>query len=515
MKQDLYQWQENCLRQWFANECRGTVQAATGSGKTLLALTAALRLEQEAGSALRIKIVVPTTALMQQWNRAIKNFLPPDSPQSLIGLRSGGRKPRPDCKYTIYVINSARYELARQILAELREGKPVLLIADECHHYASGQNRLIFDFLPYIRPSEDRFYSMGLSATLPSGPAGHYLSSVLGSKICSYGIREAAALHTVCQYDIFHIGLSLQPDERTEYEELTDRMSVLYGKLLSACPALRTLPQRERFELLQSLSAGTDRTVAQTASLYMNLTYKRRNLVCTASVRPECACSLICCLGLRHKILIFGERIRQADSLFRLLQHRYPEKIGRYHSQLGQQANKNALDRFRSGDIRILIACKAIDEGIDVPDAAIGIILSGTSAQRQKMQRLGRIIRRQEGKDRATLYYLHIAETMEDTCYLPDSEENRIFELEYLPAEKTFSNPSYDQAAAGLLERIKQAQMEKEQEKEILRCLELGRVRTDWLADSHTIETHIRTAGSVRERNYWVCMDKLRKCRLC
>lgn len=61
--------------------------------------------------------------------------------------RSPGRKTLGNCKYMIYVIHSARYELARNILSDLKNGERVLLIADECHHYASGENHLIFEFL--------------------------------------------------------------------------------------------------------------------------------------------------------------------------------------------------------------------------------------------------------------------------------------------------------------------------------------------------------------------------------
>lgn len=64
MQQELYPWQEDCLKRWFANNGRGMVQAVTGSGKTLLALTAAKRLSEKTDRELRVKIVVPTSTLM-------------------------------------------------------------------------------------------------------------------------------------------------------------------------------------------------------------------------------------------------------------------------------------------------------------------------------------------------------------------------------------------------------------------------------------------------------------------
>jgi len=228
-----------------------------------------------------------------------------------------------------------------------------------------------------------------------------------------------------------------------------------------------------------------------------------------ASAWLDCAYDLIQKLGIQDKILIFGERILQAEELYKRLRYPYPEKVGRYHSKLGTQANKNVLERFRSGEIRILIACKAIDEGVDVPDAAVGIILSGTSTQRQRIQRLGRIIRKKENKGRARLYYLHITESSEDSCFLPNTKGNRIFDLDYLQDTGSFSNPCYMRKASAVLEQMQNADLAENIIQEAAHWLDLGAVRTDWLAGPDAIKLHIQHAKSTRERNYWMCMKKL------
>ena len=280
MKKDLYKWQEECLQRWFSNNGRGIVQAVTGSGKTFLALTAASRLKKTLNQNLHIKIVVPTKALMLQWDKALKKFLSDSDKdgekkpnlQDKIGLRGGGFKSSPNHPYMIYVINSARYELARQILTELKRGEAVLLIADECHHYESRQNQLIFEFLPYIEHCQERFFSLGLSATLPAGPSQNYLISVLGPKIYHYGMAEASRQRTICPCDFYHISLSFQPSEQMQYEEISERMNMLYSRLLQTHPSLGLLGQKERFELLRHLTGDKNKKTAEAASLYMNLT---------------------------------------------------------------------------------------------------------------------------------------------------------------------------------------------------------------------------------------------------
>ena len=99
------------------------------------------------------------------------------------------------------------------------------------------------------------------------------------------------------------------------------------------------------------------------AASYMALTYQRKSLICLASSRLSCVCALINRLDSGEKIMIFGERIAQADELYRLLHRQYPQRVGKIHSQMGTLANKNTLERFRAGDLRILISCKAMDEG--------------------------------------------------------------------------------------------------------------------------------------------------------
>lgn len=530
MNTPLYLWQEECLSAWFNNRCQGIVQAVTGSGKTLLALEAARRLEDKlakSGKKLKVKIVVPTSALMRQWERAVKEFrIAAALPVQKIGLRGGGFKDRTDCPYMIYVINSARYELARQILSELQKGETILLIADECHHYQSGQNRLIFEFLPRSKPYARHFFSLGLSATLPAGEEGHYLCSVLGRKIYSYGMEKALTLQTVCPYDIFHIALPFTWKERMDYNDLTDKMNRIYSNLLNLCPKLRHITQTERFALLRELSAGKNLRIADMAASYMALTYQRKSLICLASSRLSCVCALISRLEPGEKIIIFGERIAQADELYGILHRKYPQRVGRIHSQMGAQANKNTLERFRAGDLRILVSCKAMDEGVDVPDASVGIILSSTSAQRQRIQRLGRIIRKSEGKERASLYYLHIEESAEDNVFLPDSKDIRLFDLKYHPDTGEFSCKEYQERAERLLERLQsekhrgekrreeQRGKEKqgeEQQKEARRCLQKGIVRADWKREIDDLEIRINSARYASEKNYWICMKRMRE----
>src|SRR5690606_37177791 len=70
------------------------------------------------------------------------------------------------------------------------------------------------------------------------------------------------------------------------------------------------------------------------------------------------------------------------------------------------------LEKFRRGKYRAVVTSKVLDEGIDVPEANIGIIASGTGSKLAYIQRLGRILRKKEGKE-AILYEIITVETTE------------------------------------------------------------------------------------------------------
>ncbi|MDR2163653.1 MAG: DEAD/DEAH box helicase family protein [Clostridiales Family XIII bacterium] len=161
----LYEWQERCLSLWFAGGCRGIASVATGAGKTFLALTAAARLKSDAalteGRGVNVKIVVPRVFLAKQWKHDIAGLF--GVPEREVGMYYDALKSDPTLPYMIYVINSARYSIARHIVSDVRSGKDVLLICDEAHHYGSAENARIFEFMK--RTPRWRVHTLGLSAT--------------------------------------------------------------------------------------------------------------------------------------------------------------------------------------------------------------------------------------------------------------------------------------------------------------------------------------------------------------
>ncbi len=516
--EEKYAWQEKCLDVWADNQFRGVVQAVTGAGKTRLALKAMQRLELELRRPIRVKIVVPTKSLMSQWESVLKKDKlknefegATDRCFAAIGCRGGTRRDSADRKYMIYVINSARYQLARRILEELKAGEQVLLIADECHHYTSGENRKIFDFVPLAFEQPGCYFSLGLSATLPPAKEGSLLWDALGKKIYNYSFEQALRYGTVCDFVIFQVALSFLPEEQEEYDMLTEEMRVVHSQLYQGYPLLREFGF-SFFPVLKSLAEGKNKKLAHLARTYLMLTYQRKRIVCMAENSIRCACRLLEQAVEGEQCIVFGESIEQADDIYHELRRTYRSRVGRYHSRMGQQANQNALERFKNGEMRILIVCRALDEGVDVPETAVGIILSGTSMERQRVQRLGRILRGGSGKTYAKLYYLYIKDSREEKSYFPmRGERFKTVDLDYDVRENEFHYLDYERRMNHLLKRWETEKMGESYRKEAAYCLSRGMLRADWMLGEERIKELLLTAVTERERNYWICMREMHR----
>ena len=501
----LYDWQENCLRAWQRNGCRGIVNVITGAGKTRVALEA-FSLLRSRKDRVRCFVVVATLPLAKQWKQAIQDYFS-DAEPVRIGEYHGKRKNHSDKDITIYVINSARQVLARHILEAMRLGYHIFLIADECHHYGSAENRRIFDFMKSGSYNERSYSSMGLSATPFTETNRKVLERALGEEIYHYSVDEALDDKVISEFVVFQIALSFSPEEAGDYDSYSRRMSILYRRLISSFPLLEEMTGQAFLRTIREMAnaQGED----SEAYIYLSLAYKRRTLSVMAAARSKCAISLIQHIK-NERILVFCERIAQAEALMRALQDHGIARTVMYHSKLEKEIRTAALEAFRDNRARILVACKALDEGMDVPDASVGIIVSSSMVTRQRIQRLGRLLRRSEGKKVARIYYLYIRESSDDTAYLAGQDGFPILHMRYLTAEESFIHETYEALAAKAYNEIAaRYRLSAEQDRELRKCLEKGMIGADWLLEEEIIEREMEEAQGVEERNYWLVMKAI------
>ena len=504
----LYAWQQECLNAWEANQCRGIAHVVTGAGKTVLALNA-MDLHRAYYPDARVKIVVPTIPLAQQWQTALLHHAA--NPSLRPGFFGGGVREHADRPVMIYIVNSARDALADHIRRDFALGRHVLLICDECHHYQSPQNRKIFDFLQSAFVSGEQYASLGLSATPFGSPDDSVLINALGPEIYRYDVNSASRDGVVSPFIISEVAVSFLPEEQRSYQELSLELMLLMKKLQTAYPELQGLSSSAFMKAVTRLAHAANMNPENIAVSFLLKTWERKEICVLADARLLCGLAIINRLPSRERILIFCERISQAKRMARMIQRRFGQICALYHSEMSREARLRNMSDFRNNVVRILVSCRCLDEGIDVPDASTGIVLSGAAVTRQRVQRLGRVLRRAEGKASANLYYLYIQESSEDAAFLPGLDTGKSVSLHFRSQEFSFENDLYLYAAGEVLAKAKAKGFQDAQLKELRRCLNEGLARTDFLLAPEFQADALCQATDTHTRNYWKAMMKMGK----
>lgn len=516
MQKELFDWQRECLELWTKSGSRGIVNAVTGGGKTVLALHAATQLEstlRQQGQKLKIRIIVPKTFLVSQWRAAILEET--DIRRSEIGCYCGSHKDDPALRYMIYVLNSARFSLSRHILADIQRGYHVLLIVDECHHCAGDINAKIFDFVPRLGENAFRYHALALSATADRIAHDPRFTAALGKVIYRYRLPQALREGVVSEFMLFHVGVSFLPEEQEEY----DALSVSLAKSITAArrlvPALHRLSGAAFFAKLERLAADGG-TAGKAAAQVMRLSYRRKEIVYLAENRIDCSCSLVYLLPSHSKILLFGERIECARHIYNRLCAMLPGQAAMYHSGMSKEGEKNALLRYQNGEVRILVGCRALDEGLNVPETDVGIVVSSSRAELQRVQRLGRILRRKQSPLPAKLYYLYLEGSNEDGEYLNGGagEAAPVIPLTYDGDRAEFLCTEYEPLANRVLAFSRDKKITPSAQAELLKSMEHCLARGDFCLTEELCLRMREGAENQPERNYWTAAVLLVRARL-
>lgn len=385
-------WQTAALMAWSSQGRRGIVAAATGTGKTALAFAAIHELDDP---SLRVGIVVPTTALLQQWRSGLRRDL--GLPADRIGRVGSSSHNLVYSRHyvALAVLNSARDGLPFVAQHWHHEGHRVFLIVDECHRAGSEQNAHVFRG-PYE-------YTLGLSATperLDSGFEQHMIPG-LGKVVYRYPLRQALDDGLLASLRVVNLYVRLSSHDQHEYKGLTLKMDALDAAIGRRDPIYKGLSGDARLRRLAVLSMSL-REAKQLHGLYG----KRRRLLANAGIRHKVVSDIATSRILDgRRCLFFHETIEGAERTHALLSSAGHSAVIE-HSKLPTEERSSAFRRFRSGAASILIVVRTADEGIDVPEADLGILVSGTLTARQRIQRIGRLLRLEKGKTAMALSVL-------------------------------------------------------------------------------------------------------------
>ncbi len=393
----LYEWQRDALNSWASSQRRGVVEAVTGSGKTMLGIASAV---DELGDRGHVLVVVPTVDLMHQWRRHVSPLIPPGYS---IGCLGGGETASfADHDIVVAVVNSLR----ETDLGVSRRGG--LLVADECHRYASPMNRLVLD-LRFER-------RLGLSATYARDDGAHldWLQPYFGRTCFQMGYRRAVDDGVTARFCVALVGVALQSEERSRYDDLTVELRVRLARLLERYELpTDSFAQFIRALKLMAAGAGAEPEGASEARAYLGLLIERRRLLADTPAKVRALRSLAPAVAAAARSIVFTRSIAVAERAQSVLAAR-GLRAGVVHSHVAMAARREVLRRFADGDLTVISAPNVLDEGIDVPEADLAIILAASNTRRQMIQRMGRVLRKKPDQRLARFVVLYAESTVED-----------------------------------------------------------------------------------------------------
>jgi superfamily II DNA or RNA helicase len=360
--------QAAALDAWLKSGGQGVVSLPTGAGKTFLAVLCLAKIQRPT------LIVVPTIDLLSQWKGILERFFPVP-----IGAYGGGYKDLQD-------VTVATYDSAHLIVESVGD-RFGCLIFDECHHLPSPQYQWIAQAA--IAP-----FRLGLSATVErSDGKEELIFQLLGDLVYQGQIGDMVA-DVLSPYDVVSLQVPLTDEEQHQYKAARD----IYTRFV----------RQQRIAL--SSPGGWQEFIRKAASVpggrEAMRAYREQKRLAQASAAKLVELWKILNQHVGERVIIFTSDNALAYRIGRkfflpVLTH-----------QTKAKERKKMLEAFRQGQLEVLVTSKVLNEGVDVPEASVGVVVSGSGAVREHVQRLGRILRHRSGK-RAVLYELVAKNTAE------------------------------------------------------------------------------------------------------
>jgi len=367
LEMEPYPHQQEALDAWKQAGRWGMVVLPTAAGKTYLAQ---LAMQATRRSTL---IMVPTLDLMHQWYAHLVAAFP----DVAVGLLGGGSRDRTPILVSTY--DSAA------IQAEILGNQYALLVFDECHHLPSDFNRVIAEYA--IAP-----YRLGLTATPERSDGKHQdLIQLIGAEVYRRSAEELSGT-ALAKHKSVQIKVRLSPQERHRYDELIQTRNAF---LQEAKIFLGSIQGWQRF--VQASARSTPGRKAM-------LAHREARAIAFGT---EGKLRILADLLRQHfpqRTLIFTD---DNATVYRISQEFLIPAITH---QTGIKERHAILSQFKQGTYLTLVASRVLNEGVDVPDASVAIVLSGTGSSREYVQRLGRILRKGKNPDKLALLYEIVAE---------------------------------------------------------------------------------------------------------
>jgi superfamily II DNA or RNA helicase len=365
----LRPYQEEALAAWRNAGERGIVALPTGAGKTRVAIAAIL------ACGVPAVVLCPTRVLLAAWASELAAAL-----GERIGIVGDG-----EC--TIERVTVMTFESAYRRLDSLGD-RFGLLVVDEVHHFASGARTEALEAC--AAPAR-----LGLSATAPAAGSdgAHRLAALVGPVVKEVPISALTGTH-LAELSVVRLPVELDEEERARYE----RLSAAFVDL--------------RRHFFRRAWGGTYEQMLRVIGSTADGRAALRDYTAAVQIAcfPRAKAALISALLQRHRTdrtIIFTARVEDAYQVAER------ELVAVITAEVGPRERERILAKFKDGRLRAVASARVLNEGVNVPDARVAIVVSGTLGAREHVQRMGRVLRPAPGKC-ALVYELVTQATVEE-----------------------------------------------------------------------------------------------------
>jgi superfamily II DNA or RNA helicase len=272
-------------------------------------------------------------------------------------------------------------------------------LVHNCHRYASNENIKFLENNNFV-------HKLGLSATLsrPDGKDSLLIKNI-GPILYRLTMEDAKDLDYVADYDLTLSKVQLDKEEAEKYIIVENNVRMYMSIFNNNYKLAQTLVSKRNFR----------HALYRDAVKLVKYIQERKSFLVNVKSKKDKAIELVT-MNIGKKIILFDELSDSANEIYRRLQNLGLNPVI-YHSGIGKKEKTEAINKFTSGESTILVSVKALDEGMDVKDADVGIIVNGNRQERQIKQRLGRILRKKDDK-KAMLYMLYVENTQDSKTML-------------------------------------------------------------------------------------------------
>jgi len=389
----LHQYQRDAINAWANNKYRGIFDMATGTGKTVTAYTASVKLLQRMEYHLAVIVVCPHTHLVDQWvedqhffninfivgysNKKYNNYIL-ELMQAVQDFNDGINT------YFYFITTNASYRTNRVQMVLSKIDGPVLFVGDEVHNLgAYGLARL-------LNPKFQ--FRLGLSATVDrhrdeEGTKDIY--DYFGKSVFHYGLKEAITNEFLTRYYYYIVPICMTEDEKEKYLELSGKIAKSY---FSSKGKMKLSKSGEMYALQRArIIAGADNKIPTLKNVISKFKTTKNNLVYCGTGK----------IGSKDN----KEEERQIDIVCKMLGNDLKMRVARYTSRENPEERHIITERFKNGDdLQALVAIKCLDEGVNIPCIERAFILASSTNPREYVQRRGRVLRKNFGKRYSYIY---------------------------------------------------------------------------------------------------------------